>query len=1278
MKVLFFSMFRGRGLALSLLTFLLCLSLTGSRTAVFAAPALSSQTTMRLPGTVPVAAVSRAHALDRVPASQIMTLALALPLRDPAGAEAFLERLYDPSDPLYQHYIKPDEFTRRYSPTQQSYDAVAAFARAHGLVVIRTAPNRALLTVSGPAAAVEAAFAVRLGRYQAADGRVFFAPSNDPVIPVSLIGRLSGIVGLDNATLRQPLSHRLGTAPHPLLRPLVPAAIKPFSRKPTFSLKPAFGSRLPNQIGSDPNTGALTPKDIKTAYNLSTTALTGAGQTMGLYELDGYLRSDISTYNSTYGLTNILLENVLTGGFDGSAGGNAGEVTLDIEVMNALAPGASKLIVYEATNGTTATAELYNVIANDKDAGGDVRAKVVSVSWGLGEDQADSGSISVENTAFIQMSMQGQSVFIASGDSGAYSNGATISVNDPASNPYVTAVGGTTLTTNGPGGSYASETTWGTPSPIPPPSASNPLPRDGGGGGGISTLWPLPPYQKGVGESTTLRNLPDVSLDADPSTGYAIYVGGQWNIFGGTSVAAPLWAAFTTLANQQRAKYGDKPVGFANPLIYSIGKGAKFTTGFHDIADNSTNFFYRATPGYDNATGWGSFNGAGLLPLFAPAPNTTTTSIASITLTPNPVVGGLSVTGTVTLANPAPTAGATVTLTSSDAVVAPVPASFVIAAGQTTGTFTINTTATPGTTVKITASYLGSSLDAKLVVNPAPIAIVPASLSFVPPSVPGGATSQATVTLTGPAPTGGFVVALSSSDPAAQVPASVSIPAGSTSATFTVTTIAVIQQVPAVITASGNGGKTTGTLTILAPTLERIALAPQTVPGGQPATGTLTLTLPAPAGGAVVTLSSDNPAAAAVPATATIPAGATTTTFPITTKAVPKTLVATLTATLAGVSQKAKLEIRSARITGVSVAPASLTGGAPAVGTVTLDSPAAVAAGLVISLSSSAPAGTVPATVIVPLGASTVTFPVTTAVVPAPVLDTLTATLDSISKTTVLTIQPIQATSLVLTPPLVVAGLSSVGTVTVNAPAPPGGLVVTLSHLGAAETLPATVTVPAGATSATFTIGTPVAGTVTISAVAGGQTRTATLTVSTAVGTSFPAGLNMISVPYDYSGQPLDTLFGYANVHLATWDTLGAHYAYTSTAPADALRLGRSYFVKLPTAVTLTRVGTPADPTTDFSLPLSAGWNMIGDPFLVPVSLSAMNVSSGGVVSTFSTAVSGAPLLVSSLLYSYNQSTNSGKGGYVTLQTSGALQPGQGYWIYAYSNVTLIVPHPGQ
>ena len=1256
MKPSFPPMHRGRYLLFLLFTLLLLPLLPGGPVRVLAAP-LAPAGMVRLGGHVPAQAMARALPLGRVAPSQAVALTLTLPLRDQGGLESFLASLYDPTDPLYHHYLVPEEFARRYSPTQQSYDAVAAFARSRGLSVTRTSPNRLVMSVSGSAAAVESAFAVHLGLYRGADGRIFHAPDADPAVPAALIGRLAGIVGLDNSVLMKPLSHR-GSPRH--------ATLKPVSKH--WTLKQAADG--PAEIGSDPHGGGLTPSDIKAAYSVDKTPLTGAGQVMGLYELDGYLPSDIATYTSTYSLQAVPLTNILIDGFDGSAGGSKDEVTLDIEVMNALAPGASKILVYEAQNGGPGVVDLYHKIADDN------LAKEISVSWGVAESQDSADEKNSENAAFMQMATQGQSVFIASGDSGAYADNVSIGVGDPASQPYITSVGGTALATNGPGGSYASETTWGSPSPI---GAGTNGTKTGGGGGGISIIWPLPDYQKGVGQSSTLRNVPDVSLDADPNnSGYSIYTGGNWVIYGGTSVAAPLWAAFTALANQQRAKNGDKLIGFANPLIYTIGKGANYNSGFHDIADNSTNFYYHATTGYDNATGWGSFNGAGLLPLFAPSPGTIGKFLASLAITPAEVVGGLTATGTVTLVNPAPAAGAVVTVTSTDAVVAPVPPTVTVPAGQISVDFPINTTATKGTSVTVTATYQGDTQKMSLKVDPAPVVIVPASVSFSPPSVSGGSTSQGTVTLIGPAPQGGLVVTLTSSDLSVPVPASVSVPAGSTTVGFTVTTVPVAQVVTATVTASANGGTASGTLTVLAPELERVLLTPATLPGGQTVTGTLTLTLPASAGGGIIALSSNNPAAAAVPASATIPAGGTTTTFTITTKAVPTTAIVTISATFAGLTQKAKLEVRAARLTAISVAPASLTGGTPAVGTVTLDSPVAVAAGLVIALSSSDPSGKLPATVTVPLGATTATFPLTTSVVAAPVSDTLTASLDGFNKTAVLSVQPIQVTNLTLAPAAVIAGVPSVGTVTVNAPAPPGGLLVTLTQTGAGEILPASATVPAGATSVTFSIGTPLAGTVTIAAIVGGQTRTASLTVTTAVGTSFPAGLNMLSVPYDYSGQPLDALFGYAGVRMATEDAAAGQYAFTPIAPADALRLGRSYFVNLPKAVTLTSVGTPADPTADFAIALPAGWNMIGDPFLVPISLGATHVASAAGVLSFSAAVSATPLLVSSLLYSFSPTAGGGKGGYVPLAPTGSLQPGSGYWIYAYSACSLVIPHPGQ
>jgi kumamolisin len=324
--------------------------------------------------------------------------------------------------------------------------------------------------------------------------------------------------------------------------------------------------------------------------------VTGAGQTLALFELDGYTASDISAYESTYGLPNVPLENVLVDSATGGAGGGAGEVTLDIELMLAVAPGASKIIVYEGPNNDQGILDTYAKIANEN------RAKSVSTSWGLSEDGSSSSFLQAENAIFKQMAAQGQSIFAAAGDDGANDNGSSLSVDDPGSQPYVVGVGGTNLSTRGDG-SYGSETTWHSGS--------------SGGGGGVSAIWTQPDWQNGIATavnlgSISMRNVPDVSLDADPNTGYAIYCNGSWGVWGGTSAAAPLWAGFTALVNQQRQANGLGPLGFANPSLYRIGQTGSYGADFHDINDNSTNGHYPAVSGYDNATGWGSFNGDGL------------------------------------------------------------------------------------------------------------------------------------------------------------------------------------------------------------------------------------------------------------------------------------------------------------------------------------------------------------------------------------------------------------------------------------------------------------------------------------------------------------------------------------------------------------------------------------------------------------------------------------------------------------------------------------------
>ena len=532
----------------------------------------------RLPAHVPDL-VAQANLVGRSPAQENVSLALTLPLRNEAQLDALLQRLYDPNDALYGQFLTSAQFVARFAPTQADYDAVAAYARAQGLTVTGTHPNRLVLDVVGTAQTVENAFGLKLKQYRLPEGRVFRAPDSNPAIPAALAGKLQGVVGLDTATVWHP---------HNIRKTIDPLA---------FLNQPVDLSFHPNVTGSGPN-GGLSPSDIKTAYNLNSVTQNGSGQTLGLFELDGYKATDITGYESKFSLPAVPLQNVLVDGSKGTAGSGADEVTLDIELQIALAPGASKIYVYEAPNSSAGVVDTYNKIASDN------LAKSISTSWGSAE--ASGSTTTSESNAFKQMGTQGQSIFAAAGDSGAYDNGTSLSVDDPASQPNVTGVGGTKLTTSGAGGPYSSETTWNGGSIA-----------NGGGGGGISKVWTLPSYQSGVATtankgSSTYRNVPDVSLDADPNNGYAIYVNGAWNVYGGTSCAAPLWSAFTALVNQKLAASG-KAVGFANPALYAIRTGANYTADFHDIADNSTNLYYPAVSGYDLATGLGTFNGANLL-----------------------------------------------------------------------------------------------------------------------------------------------------------------------------------------------------------------------------------------------------------------------------------------------------------------------------------------------------------------------------------------------------------------------------------------------------------------------------------------------------------------------------------------------------------------------------------------------------------------------------------------------------------------------------------------
>ena len=517
-------------------------------------------------------AVTRLTPIGALPGSQRLNLAIGLPLRNQPELDKLLRQISDPASPNYRHYLTPEQFTERFGPTEADYQALMDFAKTNGLTVTATHPNRMVLDVAGSATDIAKAFHLTLRVYQhPTEARTFYAPDVEPTLDFAV--PILHISGLDNYAL-----------PHPNSMP-----------------RPANASTnaTPNS-GSGPG-GAYQGSDFRTAY-VPGTSLTGAGQSVGLLQFDGFYASDITTYESQAGLPNVPLTVVPIDGGVGTPGSGASEVSLDIEMVISMAPGISGIYVYEAPNPSP-WVDLLSRMANDN------LAKQLSCSWGGGGPDATSEQV------FKQMATQGQSFFNATGDSDAF----TGSISFPSDSTNITEVGGTTLTT-GSGASYSSETVW------------NWGLHNGsyvGSSGGVSTYYPIPAYQQGISMSanqgsTTMRNVPDVALTADNV--YVVYGSGSTGTFGGTSCAAPLWAAFTALVNQQAVAIGQAPVGFLNPAVYALGKSPSYTSCFHDtttgnnVWPSSPNLF-NAVAGYDLCTGWGTPNGVTLInALTAPPP----------------------------------------------------------------------------------------------------------------------------------------------------------------------------------------------------------------------------------------------------------------------------------------------------------------------------------------------------------------------------------------------------------------------------------------------------------------------------------------------------------------------------------------------------------------------------------------------------------------------------------------------------------------------------------
>lgn len=558
----------------------------------------------------------QAQLLSAASPSQQLNLSVGMQLRNTSALDGLLSSLNDPTSPQYHQYLSPAQFEQLFAPTSDQVQQVVSFLQSQGFSVTSIAPNNMLIDATGTVAQAQQAFSVQINSYQLGN-QVFYANAAPPVVPSSISQLITSIGGLDNSVHAHPLYQRL---------------MRSSAQK----------NNAPNGFG---------PKDLAGAYNvtpLQNAGMLGDNQSIALFELDGYQSADVAQYFQNYGLATPSITNILVDGFNGSAGQGAIEVELDIEVAGGIAPRASQF-VYEGPNTIQGLNDTYNQIVHDH------KAQVVSISWGLCESSTGPAELQTLDGIFKQGAAEGISLFAASGDSGAYDcNDGNLAVDSPADDPYVTGVGGTNLQLNG--AAYGSELVWANP------NDTQRSPKGAGGGGGISNTFTLPSWQTGTGvinsnssgapcnapKGQYCREVPDVSANADPATGYAMYCtvsnsgcpSTGWITVGGTSAAAPFWAASATLINQYLLSQNKSILGYANPSLYAVFNAQQ--TAFHDVTSGN-NLFYPAGTGYDMASGIGSpdvnalaqalaqLNGTGGTPTPTPSPS------PSPTLTPSPI-----------------------------------------------------------------------------------------------------------------------------------------------------------------------------------------------------------------------------------------------------------------------------------------------------------------------------------------------------------------------------------------------------------------------------------------------------------------------------------------------------------------------------------------------------------------------------------------------------------------------------------------------------------------
>jgi subtilase family serine protease len=585
-----------------------------------------------------------------------LQITVALKSQDPSGLAKLAEAVSTPGSPLFRHDIDVTEFAQRFGASNAQVAVVRAAFQAQGLTVGAPTANDLTLPVSGTAAQVEKAFAISLTQVELSSGRTAYANAQAPLVPARAAQYVAGVIGLNNLVLNQPEHAR--PAHQPLGPPRISAttvtpATTPRTRDASASSPAQVVTGGPQPCKAAHETtenlgGGSTADQIAAAYQLSSLYSAGdfgAGQTIALFEQQAFNESDIAAYQACYG-TSATVTPIDVDGGPATFSAEDIEPALDIEQVIGLAPQAHVLVYQGPIEQEVAPIRIISRIVSD-----DV-AKVISTSWGLCEAHTFPEVMSAENTLLQEAAVQGQSFFAASGDSGSEQceqseepgeEDLELAVLNPASQPFATGVGGTSLYSVDSEGKIPYD---GTLPPIEGVWNNGARSEESGGtGGGISERWTMPSYQSSAagsvgvvkdGESSGVpcgsagglcRQVPDIAADADPETGYVVFVDGGlphggWTVIGGTSASAPLWAALTALANSSPA-CGGASIGFANPTLYAIA-GSNYASNFRDVvepspitgrANNNTAFGvgpFPVLPGYDMTTGIGAPLGASL------------------------------------------------------------------------------------------------------------------------------------------------------------------------------------------------------------------------------------------------------------------------------------------------------------------------------------------------------------------------------------------------------------------------------------------------------------------------------------------------------------------------------------------------------------------------------------------------------------------------------------------------------------------------------------------